>query len=98
MMVPSNDQLAMQILLAAGQAKQVLLTAIEQYHQGKRLELQPGHAHLLAAHRAQNQLMARLTAKRQSPDILDCHAMDTLLAVESNFDLVQALLSNPNET
>lgn len=87
----------MQILLAAGQAKQTLLKAIKQHHQGEQLDLQPGQTHLLAAHRAQNQLMARLTAKRQSPDVLDCHAMDTLMAVESNFELVQALCSNSSE-
>ncbi|WP_087741614.1 PTS lactose/cellobiose transporter subunit IIA [Levilactobacillus zymae] len=93
-MTPSNAQLAMQVLLAAGQAKQALLHAIAAHQHGQTLNLQPGHHHLVTAHQAQNQLTARLADQQQSPDVLTCHAMDTLMAVESNYELVQALLSD----
>ncbi|GEO70827.1 PTS lactose/cellobiose transporter subunit IIA [Levilactobacillus acidifarinae] len=96
-MTPSNDQLAMQILLAAGQAKQELFHAITVHRQGQALTLQSGRSHLVTAHQAQNQLTARLADQQTSPDILTCHAMDTLMAVESNYELVQALLSESSE-
>lgn len=92
-MVPSNEQLAMQVLLAAGQAKQVLLQAVAAQRQGHALNLQPGRAQLVTAHQAQNQLTARLADQHLAPNVLTCHAMDTLMAVESNYELIQALLS-----
>ncbi|QMU07040.1 PTS lactose/cellobiose transporter subunit IIA [Levilactobacillus suantsaii] len=92
-MTPTNDQLAMQVLTTAGQAKQTLFQAIQTYHQTGVLELQAGHDQLVTAHRLQNQLTARLADRQASPNVLGCHVLDTLMAVESNYDLVQALLS-----
>ncbi|KRO03461.1 hypothetical protein IV54_GL000186 [Levilactobacillus paucivorans] len=83
-------QLAMQLLLAAGEAKQLLLKAAAD---GKLTptELAPCRAKLVTAHQVQTKIMAELTSKGLGPDILVIHAMDSLMTVESNFELIQLL-------
>lgn len=96
-MVPATvTQLAMQLLLAAGEAKQLLLKAAAA-GELTPTNLAPCRAKLVAAHQFQTKIMAELTSKGLGPDILVIHAMDSLMAVESNFELIQLLNLKPTK-
>lgn len=84
-------QLAMQLLLAAGEAKQLLLKAAAAGELTPTDDLALCRTKLVTAHQFQTKIMAELTSKGLDPDILVIHAMDSLMAVESNFELIQLL-------
>ncbi len=91
-MTPTIEQLAMQVLVTAGTAKENLYRAItiaREQHQS--LELSACHDQLLAAHKVQTQMMAKMAAEDLPVTILINHAMDTLMAVQGNYELVEAL-------
>ncbi|MCT4488520.1 PTS lactose/cellobiose transporter subunit IIA [Levilactobacillus parabrevis] len=91
-MTPTIEQLAMQVLVTAGTAKESLYRAIataREQHQS--LELSVCHDQLLAAHKVQTQMMAKMAAEDLPVTILINHAMDTLMAVQGNYELLEAL-------
>ncbi|KRL95287.1 PTS lactose/cellobiose transporter subunit IIA [Levilactobacillus hammesii] len=91
-MTPTIEQLAMQVLVTAGTAKNSLYRAIavaREQHQS--LDLTACHDQLLAAHKVQTQMMAKMAAEDLPVTILINHAMDTLMAVQGNYELIMAL-------
>lgn len=91
-MTPTIEQLAMQVLVSAGTAKENLYRAIataREQHQS--VALSTCHDQLLAAHKIQTQMMAKMAAEGLPVTILINHAMDTLMAVQGNYELIQAL-------
>lgn len=98
-MAPTLDQLAMQLLLASGEAKQQLFETIRQIKQGRAPhDWTACQQKLVHAHQVQNQLTARLADAQTPLSVLCGHALDTMMAVESNYELAQALLTVPQNT
>ncbi|WP_168901197.1 PTS lactose/cellobiose transporter subunit IIA [Levilactobacillus tujiorum] len=86
------EQLAMQLLVTAGTAKNSLyqeLTAARLQH--RQPDLTSCHDQLLTAHKVQTQMMAKMAATDLSMSVLVSHAMDTLMAVQGNYELIEAL-------
>ncbi|UIF29331.1 PTS lactose/cellobiose transporter subunit IIA [Levilactobacillus brevis] len=91
-MPPTIEQLAMQVLVQAGTAKSSLYQAIATAKtQHQSLDLATCREQLLAAHKVQTQMMAKMAAEDLPVTILINHAMDTLMAVQSNYELIEAL-------
>lgn len=91
-MTPTIEQLAMQVLVTAGNAKTSLYQAISvAREQHQSLDLTTCHDQLVTAHKVQTQMMAKMAAEDLPVTILINHAMDTLMAVQGNYELIEAL-------
>ncbi|NLR10676.1 MULTISPECIES: PTS lactose/cellobiose transporter subunit IIA [Lactobacillaceae] len=91
-MTPTIAQLAMQVLVQAGNAKNSLYQAITTARtQHQSLDLTTCQDQLLAAHKVQTQMMAKMAAEDLPVTTLINHAMDTLMAVQGNYELIVAL-------